>query len=678
MKRSVHIIAAPVFFLNRPIKSLIRQSIHCLEVPSPTSTMPGTSPVHADSISYGIWERIAFYAVASEETFLGPPSEICSMLLISRSVYHQISYRRNTHLYARIFGFKFDLAAPTRRLSERWRTTACLASELIKRFQALRRIKSRQLHVEDLWTAYLMMLESDGRNEAQLLNYAHLEEYLKSLIVYRTNSQAQDLMWFKNPVVDSLVVWLLWVTSERGSIRCEDSQLRHSIIGILHSLIITGYQHSSVYAPDVFFTLPLCSGSDASFARALQVPRSEIIHYSHRLQLAAPVIAPAAIMALVVRADSVQDLTNVPRVSHDLPRNRAEAIAQGHNGPTAADIFDFHLNNRIHIVDRCQPVLDTRFIEDLDVDDESDTAASCEVNTGSKRHDQDWYRLVACHDPWVGDMPLRGVVYGLGSMAGSWAGRLIEVDLELLTSLTTGHQANPSHSTISVRHRPLYWQLQEHHCLSPNEPVSLGVDDNFLDDFLNAWLPRGVTFTHLGDAVEVYDPLTGRTARYETVIPRSAALYSKTEKLSRSWICDESDGVIADNVPELASGLGNPDISIGPSLSIDDDDEYCDTVSHLSSGVSDILITGKTGELYGDAWGHYTIYGRVRPWDGLTALLRIPSDPSEDHLGKWIFKGYLHDQNFVGRWRETSTPMDSIGYQGGFVVYKTDDEDKSE
>lgn len=64
-------------------------------------------------------------------------------------------------------------------------------------------------------------------------------------------------------------------------------------------------------------------------------------------------------------------------------------------------------------------------------------------------------------------------------------------------------------------------------------------------------------------------------------------------------------------------------------------------VSHLSSGICDILITGKvsyvvavhmfrppifgqTGERYGDAWGHFTIHGRVRPWDGLVVLLRFP------------------------------------------------------
>lgn len=62
---------------------------------------------------------------------------------------------------------------------------------------------------------------------------------------------------------------------------------------------------------------------------------------------------------------------------------------------------------------------------------------------------------------------------------------------------------------------------------------------------------------------------------------------------------------------------------------IDDDDEYEDTVTHEGSGVTDILITGKVQDYYicrwqisnafrtqtsarqGDAWGHFSVIGRV-------------------------------------------------------------------
>lgn len=193
--------------------------------------------LQVDNVPYEIWDRIAFYTVASDEAFLGPPSNICSLALISRSIHQQISYKTNTNLYARIFRFKFDYAAPTRRLSERWRTTGCLASELIKRFKALKRIKSTEYDTDDLWTIYLMcvpypwhslnftdipvrMIENDGRNESQLLDYAGLHQYLQSLVLYQTTSpQAQELGWFRNPVVDSLLIWLLWLTSSEGVLK---------------------------------------------------------------------------------------------------------------------------------------------------------------------------------------------------------------------------------------------------------------------------------------------------------------------------------------------------------------------------------------------------------------------------------------------------------------------------
>jgi len=110
----------------------------------------------AEDILREVWERIAFYTVASEDTFLGPPSELCSLVMTSRRMHEKLSWKHNTRLYARIFRLKFDAQAPERRLSERWLTTRCLTIELIDRFEVLHRIKAKQFKLEDLWKAYLM------------------------------------------------------------------------------------------------------------------------------------------------------------------------------------------------------------------------------------------------------------------------------------------------------------------------------------------------------------------------------------------------------------------------------------------------------------------------------------------------------------------------------------------
>jgi hypothetical protein len=136
-------------------------------------------------------------------------------------------------------------------------------------------------------------------------------------------------------------------------------------------------------------------------------------------------------MALVARAQSAQNITNIPPHGHNIPLTRADAILRGHAGPTVADIVDFHLQNRIPLVRRCELTLDTRYPENLDnglgTEADEDVEEPVTVDLGSHRHDIDWTRLVSCYDPRVGDTPLRGVVYKLGSLAGSWEGRLLVI-----------------------------------------------------------------------------------------------------------------------------------------------------------------------------------------------------------------------------------------------------------
>jgi len=82
--------------------------------------------------------------------------------------------------------------------------------------------------------------------------------------------------------------------------------------------------------------------------------------------------------------------------------------------------------------------------------------------------------------------------------------------------------------------------------------------------------------------LEVYDPTTGKTTRYETVFPGNvdfSKLYSE-----KHWISgDESDGEIAEISVTKESALdpGNPDNSLGSTPSIDDDNAYVDTVRQV-------------------------------------------------------------------------------------------------
>jgi hypothetical protein len=139
------------------------------------------------------------------------------------------------------------------------------------------------------------------------------------------------------------------------------------------------------------------------------------VHYSHKLVLVAPLATVAATLITAMRTEELQTDETFPDTALRLPIDRATAIASGAVGPTLEDITRFHFQERIHIPSRNTITINPDF------DNEARQAGSLV----SERYDEDWSRLVACHDPRIGSMPLRGKVFTLGSMAGSWAGRLM-------------------------------------------------------------------------------------------------------------------------------------------------------------------------------------------------------------------------------------------------------------
>jgi hypothetical protein len=169
-----------------------------------------------ESVAPDVLRHIATHVVVEDAFVPGPPTNLLPVLLISRTVYDAISPRHNFQLLADIFHDRFDCSAVARRLGPRWTNTRCLAAELIKRFEAFARIKCRDhtTHRDDLWTAYLMMIENDGKNERQLVEWARLDEYLPAIISYRAAATPwTDNCWFTETEGTSLAVWLLWMTS---------------------------------------------------------------------------------------------------------------------------------------------------------------------------------------------------------------------------------------------------------------------------------------------------------------------------------------------------------------------------------------------------------------------------------------------------------------------------------
>jgi hypothetical protein len=115
-------------------------------------------------------------------------------------------------------------------------------------------------------------------------------------------------------------------------------------------------------------------------------------------------------MALTVRLEAFQDASPLPRSTLHLPADRDAANVLGRRGPTLEDVREFHHGTRTSFVDRCPVIFGT---------------SDLPHGEGSKRHDEDWTRLVACYDPWVGQTTLRGIVYTPGTLSGCWSGHTL-------------------------------------------------------------------------------------------------------------------------------------------------------------------------------------------------------------------------------------------------------------
>ncbi|KAG5650764.1 hypothetical protein H0H81_011136 [Sphagnurus paluster] len=78
-----------------------------------------------------------------------------------------------------------------------------------------------------------------------------------------------------------------------------------------------------------------------------------------------------------------------------------------------------------------------------------------------------------------------------------------------------------------------------------------------------------------------------------------------------------------------------------------------DTPKHTrETQTQDILLHGSTPAAPARAWHPFTYHGRIRPWDGLVALVRAPRRAKDEYLGRAVFCGYVvGGEVLVGAWR---------------------------
>ncbi|KAJ2914010.1 hypothetical protein MD484_g6406, partial [Candolleomyces efflorescens] len=275
-----------------------------------------------DVVPQEILEHIACFLATDQ--VLGPPSHLTPLLLANRKINARLSIKENPHFYAVVFSRKFDVGTAKRRLGDEALSSEVLAGELKRRFSLLKRIRSRKdclvepgsgqrpddILDDILVTSYLMVLENDGNNKPQLLQYAQLDKWLKDYLFHADGASGtvQRVRSGNYPLTSaraSLAMWLLWFFL-RPSEYLGASDSPDTPSNILKALALSAPQYNLTHIP----------WTEHSPSGITTHPTMAVTWYSRPLPLTPPPLAIPAILsflALVNRRKSIPAVPSDPK-----------------------------------------------------------------------------------------------------------------------------------------------------------------------------------------------------------------------------------------------------------------------------------------------------------------------------------------------------------------------------
>ncbi|ESK93284.1 hypothetical protein Moror_14547 [Moniliophthora roreri MCA 2997] len=404
-----------------------------------------------ESIPPEILEQIAYHVAV--DSFLGPPSNIISLLSISRRMYSCLSPSSNTCLYAKIFSHKFDLLAAMRRIGSERLSTAVLTQELRRRCVLLKRIRSRmdactdEQHIirdddtlhDILIHAYLWMLENEGKNERQLREYARIDLWLNDYwFNLRGSSGAKRYigldLWPVQTRHAILAMWLFWFTLKPEEYSREDDT-SWKAMDVL-KVFALGAHRFYLASPSWLDFIP------QSYTKDL----SEVTYYSEQLLLKPPPLAVPAILSFITLVNQLQEQTD-------------------YSTPFAP----------------------------MD--------ASMPRSSGSMEWEREWGRCYSLGQPTLDKFLTDS--FAPGSLEGVWEGMFTYTEFAAYVALLQGAPPPLLQRSLVVRHRQT-WKLREHHLISSDpshnaEPLPAG-------DPLRSYFPTGTSIREHDWGVEVKQP----------------------------------------------------------------------------------------------------------------------------------------------------------------------------
>ncbi|KAF8215228.1 hypothetical protein K438DRAFT_1800921 [Mycena galopus ATCC 62051] len=653
--------------------------LHSLFLRSPMSVSPLVS------IPAEVLEHIAYQVTCLHP--LGPPAGLVPLLLACKTVHNRLS--SNTALYARIFRFKFDSGAVRRRAFKP--TPAQYHDQLVLYCTQLQRLRGPVWCDCDevLFCAYLMMLENDGRNAAQLA-HAGLDSYLDIFVRTRLWDDRSH-GWPSDNTENACALWLVWMTTTEEKLKAESVARRAQIIRLVLPFVLVPYRYASAFAPQHHFNLPLLQDKIAiskrhanSIATAhgpypiyLDPQRAwSQVHFSSRPAMAPPLVTVAAKLIYFSRRETVP-FTIPP----DLPLNREAATRAGIRDvrPTQEDIVEVneHLNDRLP--ETCAAAWGIR-----------DPPRPL-----SETWDSDWWRLRKCFDPFSPPDRRLGPCYVPGTFTGLWQGRMLvsipsEQHFNALVS-TGEYPAGFDEAHLGTTTFPLFMRIAEHHSHPPDVPMPCPASAVGWDDGLaNAFFPPGARLVphngyrdaggrRRGIGVTVRANVDGEDQEYEYATydqsvgnaeeehdPDTCPGCRDREEQLRSSRAEAAAAAHEELFARMGMGRAPPDAETDG-----DDGDDGEPENETFPPRTTPRACRRTDLRHGQAWNHFEFHGRVRLWDGLVTLLRVSSDP---RLGTLFFYGFVvGGHKFVGNWRVAGQDVGVPAYESAFSMARRED-----
>ncbi|KAI0312088.1 hypothetical protein OF83DRAFT_691072 [Amylostereum chailletii] len=536
-----------------------------------------------------------------------PPAQLLPLLSTCRHIYNALSYTRNNTLYMRLFTDLFDADAPRRRLGPEVLHAANLASQLRTNCLTLKRIRQGDIHAPTVLADFwtlLFMALEDDGKNRVHFARAGVGAFVDRFVRTRLREGLQS-GWPVESTINTLALWLLWLTLNRDMLAAQSSDRRQELVDSVLPYTVVAFKYPSFLAPDNHYHFPLADSFQLSAQTTLQNAHG-----------AYPLYRPPTPHTHTHYQQSITfcppPLSAAAKLVYFAVREAVPLVVPDHLPTERVPGYGGQTQTDIREVNAHRGALPRP------------------VPRSSARFDAEWARMRRCVDPWAPSaLAPRGDVYRPGCMSGLWQGKLLIPELNgylaLLTTLECPQGFSEMNPWMSIW--PMFMRLREHASpSSANQRAAAvgGPSDDIRDEGIrNAWFPT-VTVHHERDGVVIVDDAGNRT-EHKTVRPPNPADY-------------EADFAYA--------GLAASD----------------------SDGLQDIVFTGETDTDHGLAWGRYTFLGRVRAWDGLIALVRIPADP-QVRAARWVFRGYLHGGTvFAGSWRAMTMNVGEVPWEGAFVV----------